>query len=219
MEHSNHRAETMVQEPSHGTSTWGQPTPFSEIEIEATPYPVNALPSILSNTITEYQKYGQQPIALIACSALANVSLACQAIANVARDNHLQSPISLYFLVAALSGERKSISDTLFSKATREWEENIIRELNPKIELAKLLHKKWEEEQDSLSSSLKYADSFFERKKIEETIEKNLKNKPNIPLLPTIYFEDVTQEALAQTIGKGWPSASLCSVGIQLTLL
>lgn len=211
MENSSHPTEKLVQETAHGTSTWNQPIPFSEVEIEASPYPVNALPSILSNTIIEYQKYGQQPMALIACSALANVSLACQAIANVARDYHLQSPISLYFLVAALSGERKSVSDTLFSKATREWEENILKELHPKIELAKILHKKWEEDQDSLSASLKYVDSFFERRKIEEAIEKNIKNKPNIPLLPTIYFEDVTQEALAQMIGKGWPSASLWS--------
>jgi hypothetical protein len=36
-------------------------------------------------------------------------------------------------------------------------------------------------------------------------------HEPEIPLLPTLYFEDVTQEALALSLAHGWPSASLWS--------
>jgi hypothetical protein len=36
-------------------------------------------------------------------------------------------------------------------------------------------------------------------------------HEPEIPLLPTLYFEDVTQEALAHSLAHGWPSASLWS--------
>jgi len=86
---------------------------------EHKPYPINALPAIIRNAVLSYQEYGQQPLPLIACSALANVSLACQSAANVMRDNLLNSPISLYFLVIAASGERKSAADSAFGKAIR----------------------------------------------------------------------------------------------------
>ena len=85
-------------------------------------YPIDALPKIIKNAVTSYQSYGQQPLSMIACSALASVSLVCQALANVARDKLLISPTSLYFLVVADSGERKSASDSVFRQAINEWE-------------------------------------------------------------------------------------------------
>ena len=66
------------------------------------------MPNILQRVVHAYQRYGQQPISLVANGALANLSLACQALANVARDHYLISPVSLYFLVIASTGERKS---------------------------------------------------------------------------------------------------------------
>ena len=83
---------------------WGHPRPLLPSLDPETHYPAEALPSILGKAVTAYQCYGQQPIALVACSALANLSLACQALANVARDRYLISPASLYFLVVAQSG-------------------------------------------------------------------------------------------------------------------
>lgn len=47
------------------------------------PYPTDCLPSVIYNAVMAYQRYGQQPVPLIACSALANVSLACQTLANL----------------------------------------------------------------------------------------------------------------------------------------
>ncbi|MDQ5920138.1 MAG: hypothetical protein QG673_194 [Pseudomonadota bacterium] len=84
-------------------------------------YPIDSLPNIIKEAITTYQQYGQQPTPLIACSALANISLACQSLANVARDHLLVSPISLYFLVVAQSGERKSGVDKTFGAGIRNW--------------------------------------------------------------------------------------------------
>lgn len=78
----------------------------------------------MQQAVSIYQQYGQQPISLVACSALANLSLACQSLANIARDRYLISPVSLYFLLVASSGERKSAVDNVFSKVVREWEAN-----------------------------------------------------------------------------------------------
>ena len=83
---------------------WLEPIPFSSVSNESAPYPIQALPGILQTTVSEYQKYGQQPMALVACGALANVSLACQALADVARDDYLISPVYVYFISMASSG-------------------------------------------------------------------------------------------------------------------
>ncbi len=38
-----------------------------------------------------------------------------------------------------------------------------------------------------------------------------MRQEPEIPLQPRLYFEDATQEALAFNLSDGWPSASLWS--------
>ena len=73
------------------TRDWEVPIPFAVTMQEESAYPLQALPSILQKTVSDYQQYGQQPISLIACGALANVSLACQSLANVARDHLVAS--------------------------------------------------------------------------------------------------------------------------------
>jgi len=69
-------------------SSWEPMKPLS-YEAESAQYPIDAMPSPLKNAITSYKAYGQQPLPIIACSALANISLACQGLANVARDKYL----------------------------------------------------------------------------------------------------------------------------------
>ena len=38
-----------------------------------------------------------------------------------------------------------------------------------------------------------------------------MEEQPEVPLMPTLYFEDTTQEALAMHLAQGWPSSSLWS--------
>lgn len=97
-----------IKSKIYENTAWETPTPIVSSFEESQPYPIDALPRIIQGAITEYHHYGQQPLPLIACSALSNVSLACQTLANVARDRMLITPTSLYFLVVADSGERKS---------------------------------------------------------------------------------------------------------------
>jgi hypothetical protein len=126
---------------SENEISWPAPIPLvNDDTFQPPPYPIDALPNIVRNAVVTYQQYGQQPLPLIACSALANISLSCQTLANVARDRLLVSPVSLYFIVVANSGERKTAADHIFSQAIRKWEQNIIEELTPTINKAKSLH-------------------------------------------------------------------------------
>jgi hypothetical protein len=186
--------------PTIQVKPWPYPIPLTPILDPEILYPVDALPSLLKKAIVTYQHYGQQPIALIASSALANISLACQSLANVARDRYLVSPVSLYFIQVASSGERKSNVDNVFSKSAREWESSIREKLAPKINTALTLHNAWQMEQDGLLTQIKRA---MISGKNTDLLKENL--------YPTLYFEDATHEALAQHLANGWPSASLWS--------
>lgn len=193
-------------------SDWKAPLPLQKQLTEEAPYPIDALPRILQQAITGYQEYGQQPISLIASSALANVSVSCQALANVGRDKHLVSPISMYFLLVASSGERKSAIDNAFSKAARLWESNNRRRTERAVKTAISQHKAWKMEHDGLLSQIKracYTDEDIDY--LKQRLEELDNEEPEIPLQPTLYFEDCTLEALAIHLAHGWPSAAFWS--------
>ena len=191
---------------------WSNPVPLTLVLTPDLPYPVDALPSVVKKAVSVYQQYGQQPLPLIACSALANISLACQSLANVARDNYLISPISLYFLLASGSGTRKTAADTVFSGAIRKWEAAIRKKREPEVLAALTQHQVWQMERDSLFGQIKRATNTGENADhAKELLDELIHQEPEIPLQPTLYFEDATQEALAIHLAQGWPSASLWS--------
>lgn len=207
----------LIDDPAQITKTgntedgWPHPIPLVEKSTAAI-YPLNALPAIIQNAITGYHKYGQQPIPLIACSALANVSLACQSLANIARDHYLITPVSLYFLTAGGSGERKSAADSVFSTACRRWEATIKKQRAPEILTAKTLHHAWTMERDGLLTQIKRAmANGDDGQYLKYLLHKVISQEPEIPLQPMLYFEDATQEALASDLSTGWPTASLWS--------
>lgn len=71
------------------------PQPFESQPDAAEPFPLHVLPVIAREAVEQYQKYGQQPAALVASSALAAMSLATQSLADVSRGLGLDSAISL----------------------------------------------------------------------------------------------------------------------------
>ena len=191
-------------------------TPLEKIIPETSekksPYPIDALPSLIQNAVFSYHQYGQQPLPLIACSALSNLSLACQTLGNVARDKYLVSPVSLYFLSIANSGERKSAVDQTFSKAIRQWQIKMREKLGAEIKVAEAIHKAWAAEKEGLLSQIrKNAFGSENTTMLQVALMQHVSNEPQIPLQPVLFFEDATQEALASHIASGWPSASLWS--------
>jgi hypothetical protein len=108
------------------------------------------LPKLIQDAIISYQGYRQQPISIIACSALANVFLACQTLANVACDHMLVSTVSLYFLVAASSDERKSAADKVFGEGIRQWQTKTRAKIADKATEQQLLHRIWLHQKEGL---------------------------------------------------------------------
>jgi hypothetical protein len=115
------------QQPKKQKEVWLDPEPLDQVDdaetagAELPPYPLDALPELVANAVTEYQPFGQQPVPLIAGSALAMVSLVCQPFADVARDGILCGPIGLYVITVGVSGERKTVADRHFTRGAAQW--------------------------------------------------------------------------------------------------
>ena len=78
-------------------------------------YPVDAFPRIVREAIDEMHINVKAPVSLIATSALAAMSTTAQEMIMVKSPSGGQpKPVSLYFLVIAESGERKSTVDNRF---------------------------------------------------------------------------------------------------------
>jgi len=100
---------------------WPDPLPLTA-KIDPEPYPLDAMPETLRAAVEEVRAFTKAPIPLVASSALAALSLAVQAHADVKRAEKLQGPTGLFLLTVADSGERKSTCDGFFIQAIRDYE-------------------------------------------------------------------------------------------------
>jgi hypothetical protein len=198
------------------SSDWQEPLPLTWESSQPRPYPVEALPPLIHDAVVSYQEYGQQPVALVATSALANVALACQGLADVARDPQLVSPISLSFITIAESGERKTAADKVFSAAASEWEMEKYKDAQTEIEKVKGQLEAHKAKKAGVQNQISKLATDMKKNHLQlETLEAQLEewdaNAPRIPITPSLFYEDVTQEKLAEKLATGWPSAALYS--------
>jgi hypothetical protein len=134
---------------------WAEFVTLVREEEEPRPFPVEALGSTIEKAVIEFQGYGKQPLSMIASSALATASLACQGLADVGRDSQNIGPISLSLLIIAESGERKSSLDKAFSKSLRDWEREKADEMKADIKKSIADHSDWEAKRQGLLAAIK----------------------------------------------------------------
>lgn len=190
---------------------WADPIDLQKL-IDPSSYPINSLPKILRDAVIEVVNFVQCPVELAACSALSAASLSTQHIANVSRSNGLEGPISLYFLVIAESGERKTSADNYFSREISAWEINQHLNLKGKIQKNEIAQEVWKAELDGI------------KQKINESVKSNVtnvdhqakleeleKNRPPLLKVPRLIYTDVTPEKLGFNLANTWPSAGIFS--------
>ena len=134
---------------------WPDYVPLVREEEEPRPFPVVALGTMMEGAVIEFKGYGKQPLSMIAGSALATASLACQGLSDVGRDSQNIGPISLSLLTIAESGERKSSLDKAFSKALRDWEREKADEMKADIKKSIADHSEWEAKRNGLLAAIK----------------------------------------------------------------
>jgi hypothetical protein len=196
---------------------WSDPLPLVAPDEEPVPYPIDSLPPVLRDACVAYQAFGQQPMALVACSALAAASLAAQGHADIERAPGLVGPISLNIIVVAQSGERKTSADKRMSKAVRQWEMDKKDAMKPEVDAARAKIAAFEAERDGLLAKIKTQAGKHAKAEVGDAdqmkrdLEELKKRTPVPPVVPDLFYEDVTPEKMAEDLAAGWPSASLWS--------
>lgn len=199
----------------NATIAWAEPEPITP-EIRSTAYPIDALPTIIADAVIEVQQFVQAPMAMVACSAMATVSAACQARNDVERARGLTGPSSLYFLTVAESGERKSTLDGHFSKPIHDYEKQQAADAEAKLKeyAADLAH--WAATKKGLEqAATRKAENSGKLQDAAKDLRQHLRDheeqKPAPPVIPRLIYRDATPEALLYGIAKEWPSVALMS--------
>ena len=183
-----------------------------DLEDKVEPYPIDALPDSIRKAVEEVAGFSKAPISMIASSALAAVSVALQSQADVARDRNLTGPCSLFFLIIADSGERKSTVDKYFTKAIRKFELEQIELTNPEIKEYKSDLSIWTQKLNGLLAKIKnHKSSHPPVAELEKQVKVLDKSKPIKPKVPQLLFQDVTPEALSFDLYTVWPSGAVIS--------
>ncbi|WP_411728581.1 DUF3987 domain-containing protein [Methyloglobulus sp.] len=135
---------------------WQSPQPLTA-KIKPEPYPIDALPESLQKAVEEVQAFVKTPMPMVATSALTALSLAIQGHVNAKRADKLESPTSLFTLVIADSGERKTTLDGYFSKPIADYERSEEEKAKPLVEKHKADYAAWKAQYDGLNTAIKNA--------------------------------------------------------------
>jgi putative DNA primase/helicase len=190
---------------------WPDPQPLTA-KIAPEEYPLDALPDTIRAAVEEVQGFTKAPAPLVASSALAALSLACQAHIDVKRAEKLQGPVGLFLLTIADSGERKSTCDGFFTSAIRQYQEERAEAMRPAVEEYRAAIAAWEAERDGILSAVKDAAKKGKpTDKLRADLVRLQQDKPEPPRVPRLILGDETPEHLSWHLAKQWPSAGVLS--------
>jgi putative DNA primase/helicase len=190
---------------------WPEPQPLTA-KIEPEPYPLDALPDTIRAAVEEVAGFIKAPAALVASSALAALSLACQAHIDAKRAEKLHGPVGLFLLTIADSGERKSTCDGFFASAIRQYQDEQAEAMKPAIKEYQAAIAAWEAERDGILSAVKDAGRKGKpTDKLRGDLAQRQQDKPEPPRVPRLILGDETPENLAWSLAKQWPSAGVLS--------
>ncbi len=190
---------------------WQEPDPIISVQ-ESTDYPLERLPEPLRLLVVEIVDYLQCPVAMAANAVLAALSLSIQGLINIARDNELIGAVSLFLMVIAESGERKSACDSLVTGHIKELDK---KRLLADMEVLKFWQSDfdtWTAERDGLIQCIKQLAKNGESVQNQKDELRQLdQNKPEKPRGTTMMYEDTTVEGLTKALFNNSPSAGIFS--------
>lgn len=198
-----------------GADLWPDPQPLENREAPEA-YPVEALPEAIRKAVIEAKAFYQAPVPLIAASALGTLSLATQGHIDVARSGKLTGPTSLYSLVIARSGERKTSCDRHFMKAIHDHVQELEKQTEPELVKWSADYRAWQAEIKGLEARITALSKDTKGKPDELDKAKNdlrvlEASEPAKPLEPRMIYTDFTPEVLGFNLATGYPTAGVIS--------
>jgi putative DNA primase/helicase len=194
---------------SASAASWPEPQPLIT-QLEAEPFPIGTLPGALRAAVKEVAGFVQSPTAMVATSALGAIGIAVQGHTDVKRAERLQGPSSLYTLVIADSGERKSTTDEFFTKMLRKWDADQAERCKPAIEAHKAELAAWQAEAEGITAKIKEVAKGGKSPTAErDRLVLHQNTKPEAPKVPRLMYSDITPEELGFTMATNHPVAAI----------
>ena len=175
-------------------------------------FPIHVLPNNLQQVIWRVHAETQAPPPLIASSLLGTMSLSCQDLYDVEPKTNMRHPISLYQMILAESGERKSTVDRYLMSGIRDLEAEWETEYQTQLLEYQTELSIWNVQCDALT------------KKFQQDIKKGLdpektilalrdcnKSKPKDLVRKRILIHDITKAAIKKELSIAWSSLGLYS--------
>jgi hypothetical protein len=197
---------------SHLPETRGELLGWGKVEarknLSIPPYPLDLFPEILRDAIEEVQHATQAPLPLVAQAGLSALAVSSQGLISVARDETLRSPVSLFMLSIAESGERKTTCDGHFTQPIREWQAREADRLQPEVVAYNTELDSWKAARTGLLDAIKAASRAGESiVELQSQLAGHDKERPEPVRVPRLVYNDITSEQLIVSLAKEWPSA------------
>ncbi len=188
---------------------WASVEPLMRRHVHSPSYPIDAVPPIMRLALQEVHEFTQAPMALIAMSAITAMAACVQAHFDVERASFLRGPTSLYGLILADSGERKTTVEGYFyapiiahDKRHRILGMEAMKVYKAEMEL-------WEEEKKNRMRAINSCKDPEEKSSAMDLLRDHLDAMPEEPVIPKIGGADTTPEQLTYSLVRKWPSKVL----------
>lgn len=160
-------------------------------------FPTNAFPPLLRDTILDVHECTQAPIPLIASSVVSALSLSCQGLIDIKVNDTVVSPVSLFLLVIANSGERKTTVDRMVLKPLYQHDARSIIQSEDKGKDYEIDQQVWHEKQKAILSLIRRKTIKGQcTDELSQRLRKLLADKPVPPKTSKRIYNNVTPEAL-----------------------
>ena len=188
-----------------------EPRPLLVDPGEPTPFPVDAL-GPLASAARAIEEHTRAPIAIAGQSVLAAAALAAQAHADVELPTtQRHSPLSLFFLTIAESGERKSAVDGLALKSVRRREAELNEAHREELQAFRANKVIYDAKVAAAERVLKKPNAKDGEKTGAEADLRALCEPPDPPLIPMLTCPDPTFEGYVKLTATGQPALGLFS--------
>lgn len=175
-------------------------------------FPLDALGEILGGAAKQLAYHVQTSQGLAGQSVLAAVSLVAQSHINIRRDTIGESPVSLFCLSIAESGDRKSTLDRLALTPIREYEKEQRDKLEGEITNYHSKLNAWNMQKQSVVNNIpKKEMTDGQRDELAKKLHDLEVQKPKEPPRPNITFSEPTAEGIWHHFTQGKPTAGLFS--------
>lgn len=176
-------------------------------------FPIDALPEWLYRLVKILFDRTQAPPPMIVSLLLTALALAAQGAYDVrGRKNSSPTPVSLFILILASSGERKSTLDKLIMRVFRKENRRLLKEYEQECQRYQVETEVWKTVKKALDSGLKGAIKAEDNQETHtEALRLHLKRKPVVPVKRQVLYEDTTERALLEGLQGRGISAGLIS--------